>query len=230
MPLLQFTHVRKTFGKDEVLKNINLSLNTGEMIGIIGPSGSGKSTLLNIAGCIDSPTSGEVYIEEQKVSSLNKEQKTALRRSHIGFVFQHFQLIESMTVRQNIELPLMLLRQNKQQRQSQSEEMMNALAIHHIAHHKTTAISGGQKQRTAIARALIKRPKLIIADEPTASLDKENANAVFEILKELLSRLNIGLMMASHDHHALAHMQRIVTLDKGEIIASEKQKSPMINS
>ena len=224
MSLLKLNNISQSFGDAVVLKEINVALDQGEMIGLVGPSGSGKSTILNIAGCIQEPTGGDVWLDDHPVNRLNPKQKTLLRRSCIGFIFQHFQLIESMTVRENIELPLMLLKKSKPDRQQQSQQMMDALDIGHIAHHPTTAISGGQKQRTAIARALIKRPKLIIADEPTASLDKKNSNTVFKILKELLEKYKIGLIMASHDQHALEQMHRNIYLDKGEIVSSVPQQ------
>jgi ABC-type lipoprotein export system ATPase subunit len=219
-PMLSFKNVRKTFAEMVVLKNIDFNLQGSEMVGLVGPSGSGKSTILNIAGCIDNVTAGEVTFNEQATEKMSKIEKNNLRRSDIGFIFQHFQLVESMNVRQNIELPLRLLNYSRKERKKLSQDIIDALGISAIADKRTTQISGGQKQRTAIARALVKKPKLIIADEPTASLDKENADAVFNLFKSFLETMQISLLMASHDQQALTQMHRIITLDKGEIIST----------
>jgi ABC-type lipoprotein export system ATPase subunit len=219
-PMLSFKNVRKTFAEMVVLKNIDFNLQGSEMVGLVGPSGSGKSTILNIAGCIDNVTAGEVTFNEQATEKMSKIEKNNLRRSDIGFIFQHFQLVESMNVRQNIELPLRLLNYSRKERKKLSQEIIDALGISAIADKLTTQISGGQKQRTAIARALVKKPKLIIADEPTASLDKENADAVFKLFKSFLETMQISLLMASHDQQALTQMHRVITLEKGEIIST----------
>ncbi len=219
-PMLSFKNVRKTFAEMVVLKNIDFNLQGSEMVGLVGPSGSGKSTILNIAGCIDNVTAGEVTFNEQATEKMSKIEKNNLRRSDIGFIFQHFQLVESMSVRQNIELPLRLLNYSRKERKKLSQEIIDALGISAIADKLTTQISGGQKQRTAIARALVKKPKLIIADEPTASLDKENADAVFKLFKSFLETMQISLLMASHDQQALTQMHRVITLEKGEIIST----------
>jgi ABC-type lipoprotein export system ATPase subunit len=218
--MLSFKNVRKTFAEMVVLKNIDFNLQGSEMVGLVGPSGSGKSTILNIAGCIDNVTAGEVTFNEQATEKMSKIEKNNLRRSDIGFIFQHFQLVESMNVRQNIELPLRLLNYSRKERKKLSQEIIDALGISAIADKLTTQISGGQKQRTAIARALVKKPKLIIADEPTASLDKENADAVFKLFKSFLETMQISLLMASHDQQALTQMHRVITLEKGEIIST----------
>jgi ABC-type lipoprotein export system ATPase subunit len=218
--MLSFKNVRKTFAEMVVLKNIDFNLQGSEMVGLVGPSGSGKSTILNIAGCIDNVTAGEVTFNEQATEKMSKIEKNNLRRSDIGFIFQHFQLVESMSVRQNIELPLRLLNYSRKERKKLSQEIIDALGISAIADKLTTQISGGQKQRTAIARALVKKPKLIIADEPTASLDKENADAVFKLFKSFLETMQISLLMASHDQQALTQMHRVITLEKGEIIST----------
>ena len=221
--LLSLQQITKKFNEMTVLNNVDLELKPKEMVALVGASGSGKSTILNIAGCIDEATSGEIILNGQSINQLSKQKKTKLRRKEIGFIFQNFQLIESMNVRQNVELPLMLLNYSSKERKKMATEILESLGIDHIANKKTTQISGGQKQRTAIARALVKKPKLIIADEPTASLDKENSNEVFNIMRQLLANLQTGMLMATHDQHAMKQMHRTIYLEKGEIISNPNQ-------
>ena len=215
--LLEFKHVRKDFAEMVVLRDVDFSIEKGEMVGLVGPSGCGKSTILNIAGCIDEATSGEVFHSGECLQKMSKDETTKLRRRDIGFIFQHFHLVESMTVSQNIEFPLFMLGVGTRERGRAVREVLKALDIEAIQKHSVTQISGGQKQRTAIARALVKKPKIIIADEPTASLDKKNSDLIFSQFRELLKTMDIGLVMASHDQKALGHMHRVIELDKGEI-------------
>jgi putative ABC transport system ATP-binding protein len=210
----------RIFRTDEVettaLDRINLHVKRGEFLAIMGPSGCGKSTLLNIIGLVDQPTSGQYYFEDQNVSSLNENERTRMRKGNIGFVFQSFNLIDDLTVFENIELPLVYMHIRESERKKRVEAILERMKIGHRKNHFPQQLSGGQQQRVAIARAVVVEPKLILADEPTGNLDSKNG---FEVMK-LISGLNkegTTIIMVTHSEHDAGFAHRVVNLFDGRI-------------
>jgi putative ABC transport system ATP-binding protein len=210
----------KIFRTDEVettaLDRINLHVKRGEFLAIMGPSGCGKSTLLNIIGLVDQPTSGQYYFEDHNVSSLNENERTRMRKGNIGFVFQSFNLIDDLTVFENIELPLVYMHIRESERKKRVKAIMEQMKIGHRKNHFPQQLSGGQQQRVAIARAVVVEPKLILADEPTGNLDSKNG---FEVMK-LISGLNkegTTIIMVTHSEHDAGFAHRVVNLFDGRI-------------
>jgi putative ABC transport system ATP-binding protein len=180
------TRIYKT-GKVETqaLRGVSLSIESGEFTGLVGPSGSGKTTLLQLIGCLDQPTSGHVYVNGRDVSRLNRNQRADVRRGSIGFIFQFFALIPTLTAYENVEMPLLLAKQSASECRKRVTDLLEAVGLTDRAHHRPDQLSGGEQQRVAIARALAPRPSLILADEPTANLDTPNGRQVMEIMTRL---------------------------------------------
>ncbi len=225
--LLQLINVEKTysnFGIETVaLNDINLSVNQGEFVSIMGPSGCGKSSLLNIMGLLDKPTKGEVIFLGDKVSQSNSSKRAFLRRNHIGFVFQSFNLIEELTIYENIELPLMYLKVSASERKKRVGELMERLHIAHKSNYFPQQISGGQQQRAAVARALISKPNLILADEPTGNLDSARGQEVMEMLVEL-NEEGTSVVMVTHSSTAAEYSQRIIHLFDGQLVTENLKR------
>jgi len=210
----------RIFRTDEVettaLDRINLHVKRGEFLAIMGPSGCGKSTLLNIIGLVDQPTSGQYYFEDQNVSSLNENERTRMRKGNIGFVFQSFNLIDDLTVFENIELPLVYMHIRESERKKRVEAILERMKIGHRKNHFPQQLSGGQQQRVAIARAVVIEPKLILADEPTGNLDSKNG---FEVMKVIsgLNKEGTTIIMVTHSEHDAGFAHRVVNLFDGRI-------------
>jgi putative ABC transport system ATP-binding protein len=214
-----------TLGKTKVpaLKGVNLDVSQGDFMCIIGPSGSGKTTLLNLIGCLDAPTSGEVNLfGKYNVSTLNDRQATLLRRDHIGFIFQTFNLIPVLNVFENIEFPLIIQGLPAPERKKRVMELIGDVGLHEFIKHKPDELSGGQRQRIAVARALVTDPKLVLADEPTANLDKENGHIIMEIMKKLNAEHGVTFIFSTHDQRVMEEAKRIVVLSDG-VIESDKR-------
>ncbi|MED1270121.1 ABC transporter ATP-binding protein [Bacillus mycoides] len=201
----------------EALTNINLSINKGEFVGIMGPSGSGKTTLLNMVSTIDSPTSGDIFINGENPHHLSPNQLALFRRRELGFVFQSFNLLNTLTVKENIVLPLTLDGARVEDMNNRVEAIAEKLGIQGILNKRTYEISGGQAQRTAIARALIHKPKLILADEPTGNLDSKAASDVMELLKRLNMEQEATMMLVTHDPMAASYCDRVVFIKDGKL-------------
>lgn len=202
------------------LDNINFSVDEGEYVAIMGPSGCGKSTLLNIVGLLDNPTSGSYRLLGQEVSTLKEKDRTRLRKGNIGFVFQSFNLIDELTVRENIELPLTYLTgMSAKERKKRVDDILSRMNISHRAKHFPQQLSGGQQQRVAIARAVVTNPKLILADEPTGNLDSNNGKEVMNLLQELNNE-GTTIVMVTHSLHDAGFAKRIVNLFDGNIVSS----------
>jgi putative ABC transport system ATP-binding protein len=221
MSIIKFENVTKIYqlGKTQVvaLKNINLEINEAEFTGIIGPSGSGKTTLLNLAGCIDIPTEGKIFIDGKDITHMDEKQLTFLRREKIGFIFQTFNLIPVLTVFENVELPLIALGVNKEDRYKMVMEMLENVGIKDLAFRKPEELSGGQRQRVAIARALVKKPKIVLADEPTANLDSETGTKIVELMKYMDEKFNTTFVISTHDPRLLNFLEKKVYLVDGKI-------------
>ena len=220
--MIRINDLRKVFRTEEVetiaLNNIAMGVKEGEFVAIMGPSGCGKSTLLNILGLLDNPTSGEYWLDNKQVGHLKEKDRTQTRKGKIGFVFQSFNLIEEMTVYENVELPLTYLKVKASERKKRVEEVLRRMNISHRSGHFPNQLSGGQQQRVAIARAVIANPKLILADEPTGNLDSKNGKDVMDLLTEL-NREGTTIVMVTHSQHDASFAHRIVNLFDGQIVA-----------
>lgn len=213
--------MEKVFRTDSVqtmaLNNVCLTIEDGSFVAIMGPSGCGKSTLLNILGLLDNPTKGNYLLDGEEVGNLKERERTSWRKGRIGFIFQSFNLIEEMNVKDNIMLPLNNLNLSKEEKNKRVEEAMRRMGISHRSRHYPSQLSGGQQQRAAIARAIVSRPGLILADEPTGNLDSTNGAEVMEILNEL-HRDGATIVMVTHSHKDAAHADRIINLFDGQIV------------
>ena len=219
--MITITNLSKHFRTEDVetiaLDNVSFEVKDGEFVAIMGPSGCGKSTLLNILGLLDNPTSGTYLLGDRDVSQLRERDRTNVRKGEIGFVFQSFNLIDELTVAENIELPLTYLNMKAGERKERVQQIMKRMAISHRAHHFPHQLSGGQQQRVAIARAVVFGPKLILADEPTGNLDSKNGAEVMQLLTEL-NQEGTTIVMVTHNEHDAKIANRIIRLFDGQIV------------
>jgi putative ABC transport system ATP-binding protein len=202
----------------QALRGVDLSIASGEFTALVGPSGSGKTTLLQLIGCLDQPSNGSVWVEGKDVTRLNRNQRADMRRGHIGFIFQFFALIPTLTAYENIEMPLLLNSHTPKERRERVMELLKAVDLEDRAKNRPDQLSGGQQQRIAIARALAPKPALILADEPTANLDTENGRQVMEIMEKLNKETGVTFIFATHDPRVIKYARRIVTLRDGLIV------------
>ncbi len=201
----------------KALRGINLTIESGEFTALVGPSGSGKTTLLQLLGCLDQPSSGKVFINGQDVTVMNRNQRADLRKNNLGFIFQFFALIPTLTAYENIELPLLLKGAGAEERKDRVNQILKAVDLVDHSNHRPDQMSGGQQQRVAIARALSTNPSLILADEPTANLDTANGQQVMEIMANLNKETGVTFVFATHDPRVFKYAKRIVTLRDGLI-------------
>lgn len=224
---LELKNIDKIFRTESVqtqaLNNVSFHIKDGDFVAIMGPSGCGKSTLLNILGLLDNPTSGEYYLDDNEVGHLKENQRTEFRKGRIGFIFQSFNLIEEMNVRDNIMLPLNNLPLSKDEKNKRVEEAMRRMEISHRSRHYPSQLSGGQQQRVAIARAIVSRPGLILADEPTGNLDSKVGAEVMELLSEL-HREGSTIVMVTHSLKDAGYADYIINLFDGQIVETLNDK------
>lgn len=220
--MIQIEDIQKVFHTDEVetwaLNDVSLRVRPGEFIAVMGPSGCGKSTLLNIIGLLDTPTRGKYILNGINVSRMKENERVDVRKGVIGFVFQSFNLIDELTVEENIELPLLYMGIEKDERKEKVRKAMERMGIAHRSSHFPAQLSGGQQQRAAIARAIIANPKIILADEPTGNLDSKNGKEVMELLSEL-HKDGATIVMVTHSQHDAQYANRIVKLFDGHIVS-----------
>jgi len=225
--MISTKELTKVFRTDEVettaLNKVTLDVQKGEFVAIMGPSGCGKSTLLNIIGLLDNPTSGELIFDGTEVSKFRERQRTNLRRGNIGFVFQSFNLIDELTVYENVELPLLYLKVSGAERKKMVNEVLDRMKISHRKKHFPQQLSGGQQQRVAISRAVVTKPKLILADEPTGNLDSANGEEVMNLLTEL-NKDGTTIVMVTHSPSDADKAHRIVQLFDGHIVTEDIKK------
>jgi len=200
------------------LRGVNLTIENGEFTALVGPSGSGKTTLLQMIGCLDQPTSGSVWVDGKDVTRLNRDQRADMRKGHIGFIFQFFALIPTLTAYENIEMPLLLNGLGSKERRERVMELLEAVDLTDRANNRPDQMSGGQQQRVAIARALAPKPALILADEPTANLDTVNGEQVMEIMTRLNQETGVTFVFATHDPRVIKYARRVVTLRDGLVV------------
>jgi putative ABC transport system ATP-binding protein len=220
---MKLSHVYKTFYPDtpkevKALSDINLTFEKGEFTTLSGESGSGKTTLLNIIGGLDSATSGEIFFEGEEITAYSEEKMAKLRLHDIGFIFQAYNLIHVLTVRENIGFIMKLLKFNEKEIEARTLELASILQIEDILDKLPGEISGGQQQRVAVARAVASRPKLILADEPTANLDSKNSERLMNMLRTLNEKEHVTVIFASHDKYVLELSKRIIVLDDGVVV------------
>ena len=219
MEVTKVENVTRTFkiGKLETqaLRGVSLSIQNGEFTALVGPSGSGKTTLLQLIGCLDQPSSGSVFVNGKDVSRLNRSQRADIRRGAIGFIFQFFALIPTLTAYENVEMPLLLVGKNPSERRQRVMQLLKAVDLEGRAHHRPDQLSGGEQQRVAIARALATEPALILADEPTANLDTENGKQVMETMLRLNQETGVTFVFATHDPRVMKYARRVIVLRDG---------------
>lgn len=219
--MINIVNLEKYYRTEEVetvaLNKLNLEIREGEFVAIMGPSGCGKSTLLNIIGFLDDPDSGSYRFNGMEVSKLSENRMADLRKVNIGFVFQSFNLIDELTVYENVELPLIYLRIKPAERRKRVETVLDKMQIMHRRHHFPQQLSGGQQQRVAVARAVVNNPKLILADEPTGNLDSNNGNEVMQLLSDL-NEAGTTVVMVTHNEHDARYSRRILRMLDGQIV------------
>jgi putative ABC transport system ATP-binding protein len=205
------------------LNKVNVEIANGEFVAIMGPSGCGKTTLLNIIGLLDNPSNGEFYFDGQEVSKYKEKQRTNLRKSNIGFIFQSFNLIDELTVYENVELPLLYLKMSSAERKKRVESVLDRMKIGHRHKHFPQQLSGGQQQRVAVARSVIASPKLILADEPTGNLDSAHGEEVMDMLTQL-NKEGTTIIMVTHSPSHAEYAHRIIQLFDGHIVTENISK------
>ena len=229
MEVVKIENVTRVYqiGKVETqaLRGVNLSIESGEFTALVGPSGSGKTTLLQMIGCLDQPSTGKVFINNKEVTTLNRNQRADMRRGTIGFIFQFFALIPTLTAYENVEMPLLLNGHTPKERKERVMELLKAVDLADRANNRPDQLSGGQQQRVAVARALAPNPKLILADEPTANLDTTNGQQVMEIMKKLNQETGVTFVFATHDPRVIGYASRIVTLQDGLIVKDSAKQA-----
>ena len=220
--MIELANVTKIYkmGEDEIkaLSGVDLTINSGEFISMVGPSGSGKSTILNIIGCIDTPTSGKVIIDGEDVSSLNDRGLTKIRLNKIGFIFQQFYLIPTLNALENIELPMKEAKIPREKRRKRAISLLSQVGLSERKKHYPSQLSGGEQQRVAIARSLANNPSMILADEPTGEIDSETSEKIVGLLRKLNTEENLTLIIVTHDHKIASYADRMITLEDGKIV------------
>jgi putative ABC transport system ATP-binding protein len=204
------------------LEDINLEVSTGEFSGLVGPSGSGKTTMLNIIGSLDDPTEGDAIVLGTSIKKINAKQASKLRKKHIGFIFQTFNLMPVYTVFENVEFPLLLLDMTASERKKAVLDAIEWVGLNDKIKSKPRQLSGGESQRVAIARAMVKRPELVLADEPTANLDADNSHHILQTMEKLNKELNTTFLFATHDEKVIQYLRRIISLEDGHVAKDEQ--------
>ncbi len=221
--IIRVSNLKKSFALGqssvEVLKDISLTVKKGEFISIMGPSGSGKSTLLYLMGGLDRPTSGSILVSGKKMQDLDDDAESKMRRTDIGFVFQAYNLIDNLTLEENILLPALLDGKKRKDVQKRAEELMKAVGIEKRRNHTPRELSGGEQQRTAIARALINEPGILFADEPIGNLDSKTGTEILELLREINQTKGITILMVTHSEESTKYGTRVVRLKDGQVVA-----------
>ena len=225
--IVSCSHVAKTYGtatqKVHALVDICLTVDRGEFMSISGPSGSGKSTLLNIIGCLDAPSSGEVWIDGERADTLSATERSELRLKKLGFIFQSYNLIPVLSAEENVEFVMQLQGVPKEVRRQRSHEVLASLGLAGLEHRRPADLSGGQQQRVAIARAIVSEPALILADEPTANLDSHTATNLLDIMRELNESRGLTFIFSTHDPKVVDRAKRLVRLEDGKIVSDERR-------
>lgn len=228
-PLIQIRNLKKIYGSGEstvnALDGVDVNIQKGEFVAIMGPSGSGKSTLMNIIGCLDRPSSGEYFLDGRDVSKLDRNELAEVRNAKLGFIFQSFNLLPRLTALENVMMPMFYVLDDETSVDGQRQRAVNSLesvGLGHRVHHKPNQLSGGQQQRVAIARALINRPPVILADEPTGNLDSRSSVEILELLHKL-HQDGVTIVMVTHESDVAQHAQRIICVRDGKVISDGRE-------
>ncbi len=225
--MIKLNKLTKVYRTDEIestaLNEVSFEIKKGEFVSVMGPSGCGKSTLLNILGMLDRPESGSYKFQGEEIGSLNEKGRSLVRKKNIGFIFQNFNLIDELTVFENIELPLIYNKVSASERKIRVNELIEKIGISHRSSHFPQQLSGGQQQRVAVARALITKPPLILADEPTGNLDSSHGNEVMELMCEL-HEAGTTIVMVTHSSHDASYSERTINLLDGQVVSERKSK------
>ncbi|AGX88551.1 ABC transporter ATP-binding protein [Candidatus Symbiobacter mobilis] len=229
MSIIELSQVTKTYGEGatafQALRGVDLRIEAGEFVAIMGPSGSGKSTAMNVLGCLDTPTSGSYSLLGTRVETLNRNQRALLRRSYLGFVFQGFHLLPRTTALENVELPLLYRQEPPRLRRARAMQALALVGLEGWEHHTPSELSGGQQQRVAIARAIVTRPAVLLADEPTGNLDSTRSHEIMHLLRTLHVEHGITVLMVTHEADMASYAQRIVRFVDG-LVASDSPNVP----
>ena len=219
--LMKLENVSKTYAigdvQIEALKNVAIEINEADFISIMGPSGSGKSTLLHMLGALDTPTAGKVFLEDRDLSTLKESELTVIRRTQIGFVFQAFNLVPQLTALENVELPLYPHKMTKSEKQQRAEELLEKVGLTNRLHHLPRQMSGGEIQRVSVARALVNRPRIVLADEPTGELDSKTSAQLFELMKKMRDETQTAFVIVTHDFNLGKKAERQFELIDGKL-------------
>jgi putative ABC transport system ATP-binding protein len=234
MPVLEAKDIAKHYPMGQVtvsaLSGINLVINQGEFVAIMGPSGSGKSTLLHLLGGLDGPSAGEITLAGQPLSKLNDNQITVVRRRKVGFIFQFYNLLPTLTAEENIGLPLLIDGRRLDQHRAKIEQLLDLVGLADRKRHKPDQLSGGEQQRVAIARAFVNDPEIVLADEPTGNLDSKAGTAILELLRHTCDALNATIVMVTHDARAASYANRVIFLKDGQIVRELTNTAPGHNT
>ena len=230
MPVLQLSGLTRVFRQGTrqipVLSGASVDLYPGEAVALVGPSGAGKSTLLHVAGLLETPDAGRVIVGGKDCSRMGDDERTRVRRTEMGFVYQFHQLLAEFSALENVAIPQMLLGRSRRQAESRAAELLSGMGLAERLHHRPAELSGGEQQRTAICRALANEPKLLLADEPTGNLDPTTSEHVFHELIELIVRTGVAALVATHNMDLAARMHRILRLDRGLLVEQEPGMVP----
>jgi len=222
-PVLSLSHVQRYFGEGrarlDVFKDASMDLFAGELVALVGPSGAGKSSLLHIAGLLEAPDAGEVYVAGRDMSAASERDRTATRRDEIGFVYQFHHLLPEFSALENVVMPLMIAGQSKAQAKARAGDLLERLGLSKRLEHRPAQLSGGEQQRVAIARALANSPKVLLADEPTGNLDPKTAAGVYSELLKLISEEGLSALVATHNLELAGQMDRIIEMENGHLIS-----------
>ncbi|NRD78619.1 ABC transporter ATP-binding protein [Bacillus sp. BRMEA1] len=228
--MIQLESICKSFflGKEEikVLNDISITIEDGEFVAIMGPSGSGKSTLMNIIGCLDKPTTGSYFLDDENVSGYNDKELARVRNQSIGFVFQQFHLLPRLSALKNVELPMIYAGISKAERHERAEDALMKVGLSERMNHLPHALSGGQKQRVAIARAIVNKPKLILADEPTGALDTKTSMSIMQQFKEL-NREGVTVVVVTHEPEVAEYANRTIMVRDGKVLSPSIERGPL---
>lgn len=226
--IIQTDHLVKRFpiggGHFTALEDIDIRIGKGEFTGLVGPSGSGKTTMLNIIGSLDDPSEGDARVLGTSIKNIGARRASTLRKKHIGFIFQTYNLMQVYTVFENVEFPLLLLKMSDSERKKAVMDALEWVGLTSKVKSKPKQLSGGESQRVAIARAMVKKPELVLADEPTANLDAENSHNILRTMEKLNEELNTTFLFATHDDKVIRYLKRIIYLEDGKVVGDEQVK------
>jgi len=222
--MINAKNIHKSFGELEVLKGVDLQIKKGEIVSIVGPSGAGKTTLLQILGTLDKPNSGDVLVDNVDFSKLGEKDLSVFRNQHIGFIFQFHQLLPEFTALENVMIPALIARKDSKKATQKAKELLAFLKLSDRMEHKPNELSGGEKQRVAVARALMNDPGLILADEPSGSLDSKNKEELHRLLFDLRDKFGLTIVIVTHDKELAALSDRVIEMKDGQIITPNPQR------